>query len=126
MPRHPLTLTVLAFAIFLRVWVPAGWMPAAQGSAFAIEPCPAAAPAPAIHSMKHDGGDHHGSSHQNQHSGDCAFAPAHAAAAPSDYAPLLPAPVLAARQLTNEVAPPFFATGPPSPPPPARGPPAII
>jgi len=127
MLRQPrlLTITLLTWALLLRVLVPTGWMPAAQGGAFAIEPCPAVAPAPILHGMKVHGGTHHGSSHQNQHDGDCSFSPIQANAASIDLAPLIPAPLPAAAPLTNDTASPFFATGPPAPPPPARAPPAI-
>ena len=41
MPRQPrlLTMILLACALFLRVAVPAGWMPSTSGGALAIEPC---------------------------------------------------------------------------------------
>jgi len=60
MSRQPrlLTMIVLACALFLRVLVPAGWMPAPKNGAFAIELCSAAAPAQAI---EHAGKGHHGS-----------------------------------------------------------------
>src|SRR4051812_19222002 len=74
--RRPLTMLVLACALFLRMWVPAGWMPSANGGAFAIEPCVAAAPMPMDHGSNHD------PSHKAQHDGDCSFAPHHAGMAP--------------------------------------------
>jgi hypothetical protein len=126
MLRQPrlLSMTLLTWALFLRVLVPTGWMPAAQGGAFAIQPCPATAPAPVMHEMKDHGGAHHGPSHQSQHSGDCSFSPMQASAVPIDHVPLIPASLLAAEPSTNDAASPLFATGPPAPPPPARGPPA--
>ena len=122
MLRQPrfLTLLLLACALFLRVWVPAGWMPAATGGAFAIEPCAAAAPLP----MVHGNAAHHGS-HKEQHDGDCAFAPHHAGAAQTTLAPILQPPLVAAAPLPQHFADAVFDTGPPAPPPPATGPPAL-
>jgi hypothetical protein len=122
MPRQPrfLTLTLLACALFLRAWVPAGWMPAPGGGAFAIEPCPAAAPVPMVHAH----GAHHGS-HKGQHDSDCSFAPHHAGAAEIAQPPTFVAPTIAAAALPEHFAAPAFATGPPAPPPPATGPPSI-
>jgi hypothetical protein len=123
MPRQPrlLTMIALVFALFLRVWVPAGWMPDANGGAFSIQPCEAAAPAP----MVMHGKAHHGSQHKGQHDGDCAFSPLHAGAAPAASPPaIVPAPIAAAA-LPNHSPAPFFATGPPAPPPPSTGPPAL-
>lgn len=121
MLRRPnaLSLLLLACALALRAWVPAGWMPAANNGAFAIELCPAAAPAMP---MSHAG--HHGS-HKDQHDGDCSFAPHHSGVTEvASAAPLL-APMLAASALPEHFSAPRFGTGPPSPPPPATGPPAI-
>lgn len=122
MPRQPrlLTLFALTCALFLRIWVPMGWMPAASGGAFAIELCSAAAPMP----MSHSGG-HHDSSQKGQHGGDCAFAPHHAGMAAADIeAPLLQ-PTLIPAPDPQQPASSIFTTGPPAPPPPATGPPAI-
>ena len=127
--HRSMTMLVLACALFLRVWVPAGWMPSADGGAFAIEPCVAAAPAPMLHAShhgsSHGGASHHGSSHQNQHDGDCSFAPHQAGIAPVAEMPALvaPAPVVAVLRQTSAAS--FFPTGPPAPPPPATGPPAL-
>jgi hypothetical protein len=123
MPRQPHVRTVFLFAcaLFLRLWVPTGWMPAASGGAFAIEPCAAAAPLP----MAHMNAAHHGSSHNGQHGGDCAFAPHHASVAQPAIAPPLLAPMRAAAPLAKQFATHTFATGPPAPPPPATGPPAL-
>jgi hypothetical protein len=124
MTRQPRLLTMIALvtALFLRVWVPAGWMPAANDGAFAIEPCAAAAPA--VHVM--DGkASHHDPSHKGQHDGDCAFAPHHAGMAASTQAPALAGPAISPTPLSENAPAPFFATGPPAPPPPATGPPAI-
>jgi hypothetical protein len=123
MTRQPRLLTMIALvtALFLRVWVPAGWMPAATGGAFAIQPCAAAAPVP----MEMHGKAHHKSSHKAQHEGDCAFSPLHSGATPNSSAPALVAVPLAAASLPHHAPAPFFATGPPAPPPPATGPPTL-
>jgi len=126
MLRHRLTLALLGCALFLRLLVPAGWMPAPDRGAFAIEPCPAAAPVASAHAAAHH---HHGradhQSHSSNHDGDCAFAPLSAGIASLDLAPLAAAPVLIAqRQATPLVASPL-KTGPPALPPPATGPPAL-
>ena len=125
MLRHRFTLALLAFALFLRVLVPAGWMPAASGGLFAIEPCPAAAPIPSLQAAghhHHGGADHH--SH-GSHDGDCAFAPLLAASAPLDLAPVLPAPTLVAQVPSTPLAAAPLKTGPPALPPPATGPPTL-
>jgi hypothetical protein len=123
MPRQPrlLTLFVLACALFLRVWVPAGWMPAASGGAFAIAPCAAAAPMV----MASGESAHHDPSHKAQHDGDCSFAPHHAGAAQTASLAPVVAPLLAAAPLPEHFAAPALATGPPALPPPATGPPAL-
>ena len=121
MPRQPrlLTMFVLACALFLRVAVPAGWMPSTSGGAFAIEPCVAAAPAMAGHE-----GSHHGKG-KSQHAGECSFAPLQASFAETAQAPAL-SPTLADTPVPQQplIERPF-ARGPPAPPPPATGPPAI-
>jgi hypothetical protein len=123
MSRQPrlLTMIVLACALFLRVAVPAGWMPAANGGTFAIEPCAAANPT--AHAMGK--ADHHDPSHKAQHNGDCAFAPLHAGVAAAAHTPPLFAPLLVTSRVADHLFAPFFATGPPALPPPATGPPAI-
>jgi hypothetical protein len=114
------TIFILACALFLRLWVPAGWMPASGQGAFAIEPCAGAAPMP----MGQVNAAHHGS-HKAQHDGDCAFAPHHASIAQAAAAPPLARPMLAAAPLAEHFATHIFATGPPAPPPPATGPPEL-
>jgi hypothetical protein len=125
MLRHRLMLALLAFALFLRVLVPAGWMPASHGGAFAIEPCPAAA-APSIHAAQHQhhGGEDH-QSHRVGHDGDCAFAPLLAGFAAADLAPSLPAPMPIAGLPATPLAAATLKTGPPALPPPATGPPRL-
>lgn len=129
MPRQPRLpiLFVLVCALFLRVLVPAGWMPVENAGAFAIEPCPAADVVQTIHAgMHHAGGNagHH-SGHGDQHNGDCAFSPIHAGFTPAAQPPIILGPIVAAPLLKSRPFVSFFATGPPALPPPARGPPAI-
>ena len=122
--RHPLTLAMLACALFVRLLVPAGWMPSSNGALLSIEPCPAAAPLFAAHAMHHDHAKaQHGSGHQGQHEGDCSFAPMQASFA--TFEQVLDLAVPGTRQLpplTPALAT-IFARGPPAPPPPATGPP---
>jgi hypothetical protein len=120
MPRA-FTFVAIACALFLRVWVPAGWMPASGGGAFAIEPCAAASAMP----MSQANPAHHGSSENGQHNGDCSFAPHHAGiAGPPETAGIV-APLLAAAAAPQHFSASAFATAPPALPPPATGPPAI-
>jgi hypothetical protein len=117
-------LFALACALFLRALVPAGWMPAANGGVFAIEPCPAAEPqAHAL--MQHAGGkaDHRG--HSQQHDGDCAFSPLLTGLTLADLPAQLAQPSITAELPVIPSAGPAFKTGPPSPKPPATGPPAL-
>lgn len=118
-PHFPL-LALLAAALFLRVLIPAGWMPAPEHGAFAIAPCPAVGEGITGHSANH----HHGS-HKAQHDGDCAFSPLHAGFAPTAAAPSFAATVILAAPPLADPAIASFPTGPPAPPPPATGPPAI-
>jgi hypothetical protein len=117
------TLLMIAAALFLRTLVPAGWMPSATGGLFAIEPCPAAEPPPA---MTHGSGHHHSSSHGSQHDGgDCAFSPLLAGFTSFAVAGLPAGPLP-----QDEAAPPqsfvvLLKTGPPALPPPSTGPPAL-
>ena len=112
----------LTCALFLRVWVPAGWMPASTGGVFAIELCSGDAPAPMA---MHGKASHHDGSHKAQHDGDCAFSPLHAGLATATHAPVILGPSLAAVALRDHAPSAYLATGPPAPPPPATGPPAI-
>lgn len=116
-----LTMVMLTLALFLRVWVPAGWMPSASGGAFAIEPCAAVAPM----KMAKSDAAHHGPSHKAQHDGDCSFAPHHSGTTSAAPAPAMLAPAAIAAPLFRHVAATFFATGPPAPPPPSTGPPEL-
>lgn len=123
MPRQPrlLTMILLACALFLRVAVPAGWMPSTSGGALAIEPCVAAAPPMGEHE-----GSHHGSKGKSQHAGECSFAPLQAGFAETAQAPALPPPALSDTAIPQQrLLERPFARGPPAPPPPATGPPAI-
>jgi hypothetical protein len=118
-PQLPI-LMLLAAALFLRALVPAGWMPAPGGGSFAIQPCPAADFAPPDRGASH----HHRSSH-GDHSGDCAFAPLHAGAAPLHQPPLIEAPAPTTAKPLDRILIAAFPTGPPAPPPPSTGPPSI-
>ena len=111
---------LLACALFVRLSIPAGWMPATGAGLFAIEPCVAAAP---VAMPQHDMAHHH--QHKQQHESDCSFAPLAAAAAPAQLAPTLLPPLGTEAAIHASPVAPFFATGPPSPPPPATGPPAL-
>jgi hypothetical protein len=125
-PRLPILLA-LACALFLRALVPAGWMPAASGGAFAIEPCPAAEAQPMVHMADHHGampGDH-GSSHQDHHGGDACFSALLIGFAPVDQPASLPACTIAAAPPGGFSGISVLATGPPALLPPATGPPAI-
>jgi hypothetical protein len=114
---HFSILLALVAALFLRALVPTGWMPAATGGPFAIQPCPAAdLTAPAGH-------QHHRSN--GQHDGDCAFAPLLAGFVPAADAPAVEAAAVAASAPFEHFLSATFPTGPPAPPPPARGPPAL-
>lgn len=122
-PRHHLpVLLALACALFLRVLVPAGWMPAPSSGAFAIEPCPAADAASMAMSADNYG---HKNSGKDQHSSDCAFAPFHAGLAHASEPASLASPALATAATYRADWPPFLATGPPALPPPSTGPPAL-
>jgi hypothetical protein len=123
--RRPLILAVLAFALFVRALVPAGWMPAPNGGLFAIEPCPAAAALPLLEAGRHHHGNH-GSGHGAAHDGDCAFGSLLTNAAPSAIPALAPAPAVVADAIARSSAAPVLKTGPPALPPPATGPPAIV
>jgi hypothetical protein len=122
--RLPILLAI-ACALFLRTLVPAGWMPASDGGAFAIQPCPAADPAPVTHMTSHHQGKTHHSDHGASHNGDCAFSPFSTAFTSAD--------ALVTLTSSTAVKEPTFAlhraddlkTGPPALPPPSTGPPAI-
>jgi hypothetical protein len=124
---HLPTLMALACALLLRALVPAGWMPAAGGGPFAIEPCPAAQPQPMVHmaaghSTMPTG---HDSPHKEHQGGDACFSALLVGFAPVDQPAPLPAPMLSAAAPGSPPAAAFFATGPPALPPPSTGPPAI-
>lgn len=121
-PRLPI-LIAIACALFLRAWVPAGWMPAANGS-FAVVPCPAADPPPMAHMGAHHSGKHD-PSHDRGHDGDCAFAPLSSAMASAGAPAVLLAPLAAAEAVPTLLRADDFKTGPPSLLPPATGPPSL-
>jgi hypothetical protein len=119
-------LLVIACALFLKALVPVGWMPAPQQGAFAIQPCPAADPAPSMRMGSiHYGNSHHGSNHDRQHDVDCSFSPLLAGLAPPEIpATIQESAISASGPLALSLA---FApkTGPPARPPPATGPPTL-
>jgi len=128
MPRQPrpLILIALACALFLRVLVPAGWMPASSGGPFAIEPCPAAAPQPMVHMAGHHGAmpADHGSSDHHQ-GGDACFSALLVGFAPVDRPAIAPSPAIVTPAPVCFSATSVLTTGPPAPPPPSTGPPAL-
>jgi len=113
-------LALLAAALFLRALVPGGWMPAPAHGVFAIAPCPAADDGLTGHAASH-----HHNSQKAQHDGDCAFAPLLASVAAGDPSPMVPAATARAESPLSHPEIASFPTGPPAPPPPATGPPAI-
>jgi len=123
MPRHPRLPILLAIvsALFLRALVPAGWMPAPDRGAFAIEPCPAADAALILHGAGHHGGEDH---HQTTHGGDCAFSLLQAGFASADSPAIIAVPASEPAPQPRFFGSPTFKTGPPALPPPATGPPA--
>ena len=125
-PRLPILLA-LACALFLRALVPAGWMPAPSGDAFAIEPCPAAEGQPMVQMADHHGAmsADHGSSHKGHQGGDACFSALLIGFAPVDQPALIPAGFTRDSPRASFSAAPAFKTGPPALPPPATGPPAL-
>lgn len=118
-------LFALVCALFVRALVPAGWMPA-EGHGFAVELCPSAAAMP-MADMGHQRGiapNGHGSQHNDQH-GECAFSPLQAGFAPADEVARVAGPISAPVAPLRSFAATVFTTGPPSPPPPSTGPPAL-
>lgn len=123
--RLPILLAI-ACALFLRSLVPAGWMPASSGGAFAIEPCPAAASAPLTHMAGHHHGKaHHDTGHGASHNGDCAFSPFSIAFASADAPVTLTTSIAVDKTAFALHRADDLKTGPPALPPPSTGPPAI-
>jgi hypothetical protein len=114
-----LTLALFAWALALRAWVPAGWMPAPGAHSFAIMPCPAAAPSATMH-MGHDPAHHDHSSS----GGDC-FSPLLAGAALPDPLAVITAPSPAPAGERISVAPARLERAETTLPPPSTGPPAL-
>jgi hypothetical protein len=116
---HLPVLVLLGAALFLRALVPAGWMPAPERGAFAIEPCPSADPIMHMASGS--------TSHHNDHGsrgGEC-FASMTAAAGLPDETTEIAAPAAAPIVLSTVFTPAGLIRGPPALPPPSTGPPAI-
>lgn len=128
MPRQPglPLLVAIACALFLKALVPVGWMPTATDGAFGIEPCPSVTPlAKMVHVGADHGSKHQDPSHKKGSSSECGFAPLSSGFTVVD-AVLAPfAPAMTRVELAQPSPAPFFATGPPSPPPPSTGPPAL-
>lgn len=123
-PHFPI-LALLAAALFLRALVPAGWMPAPAHGVFAIEPCPSADPQPMV--MEGHGartGDH-GGAHKDHLGGDACFSSLQIGFAAVDQPSIQLAPPVAGAPATDASPVTLRATGPPAPPPPSTGPPAI-
>jgi hypothetical protein len=114
----------LVCALFLRVLVPVGWMPAAHGGTFAIAPCPATGPVPMAMETHGKSTDGH-APHKDQHSGECAFSPFHAGFTSAETAAPLPQPSQVASGPRDFASSVVRATGPPALPPPSTGPPAL-
>jgi hypothetical protein len=124
-PRLPILLA-LACALFLRALVPAGWMPAATGGAFAIEPCPGAESQPMVQMAGHQDAmsSDHSTSHKDQH-GDACFSALLIGFAPVDQQVAIWSPIRAVAAPIGQFGGPILSTGPPAPPPPATGPPTF-
>lgn len=117
--RHLITLTLIACALFLRAMVPTGWMPAANGGPFAVEPCPSAGPASMMHMA---GGPNHQNGHKADH--DC-FASALAGGGLPDAPLALAAPAPLSRSFTAIIARNGSPGRTTALPPPSTGPPSI-
>lgn len=121
--RNRIALTLLGLALALRVLVPAGWMPSAEGRGFAITMCSGSGMETAwvdadgkVHKQAPaQGGDQH-----------CAFAGLGAPMLGSDIpVPAMPtARANAAPGVTQSLA--SIGQGLAAPPPPATGPPATV
>jgi hypothetical protein len=117
------------FALTLRAFVPAGWMPVAdQASGLRLVPCRSWSPEPAQTAdphRHHPAPGQHGRGHEDREKPDlpCAFAALSLSAAGSSPAPDLQAPA----PLARPAAPPAPAhaehPGLAAPPPPPTGPP---
>jgi hypothetical protein len=114
-------LALIFAALFLRVLVPVGWMPAPAHGAFAIEPCPSADALPTMHMLSSSPGRHHD---HGGIGGDC-FASMLAAAGLPTGAVQLAVPAPAVVVLTAAYGSTSMIRGPPALPPPSTGPPAI-
>lgn len=117
----PLFLTV---ALLVRLAVPEGWMPSAGSRAFAIEPCPVAAPL-AVAPMHHGGGKHQSPGHGSSRTPDCPFAPLLATGLPPVAAAALPAPPPFLGPPPDWPRPTTFLSSGVSPLPPSTGPPSL-
>jgi hypothetical protein len=122
--RRVIALLAIACALALRVVVPSGWMPAtnAQGVVVLV-PCPGAEPVKMAHSRHHSKSEKQG--HEGKAAQDCSFAPFQASVDVAEAADLLPSSIVVRVAPVKRVGFSYLATGPPAPPPPATGPPAL-
>ena len=122
--RGVIALLAIACALILRMAVPSGWMPAtnAQG-VVVLMPCPGAEPVKVAHSAHHSKSEKQG--HESKAGQDCSFAPFHASVDVAVSEDLTPPSIRAGVAPVTPVGFSYLATGPPAPPPPATGPPAL-
>jgi hypothetical protein len=119
MRRCPRLLAAIlfVFALALRAWVPAGWMPTPGAHSLAIMPCPAA-DAPTIMDMGH------GSRHHDHSNSEC-FSPLLAGVALPDPPVTIAAPSPAPVGQPAAVAAASFTRSAHDPRPHSTGPPEI-
>jgi hypothetical protein len=116
-------LCLLAFALALRILVPAGWMPAAEGG-LRIVPC-IAAPQAQVASDHHSGGHGEAPAPAAKDDGPCSFFGLSAPfAAPADPFAALLMPPLAAAASGIALLSVQIGRGLAAPPPPSTGPPS--
>lgn len=123
--RGAWTLGLLALALFSRILVPAGWMPAMQGQGYAITLCTGAG---ALSAWVDDAGNVHKGKPVSDRQGDhpCAFAGIAAAAAIPAAGAAAPVIALTAMRLPRAVMESAVGRGLAAPPPPPTGPPATL
>ena len=116
-------MAALAAILFVRLLVPAGWMPAEGAMYFSVTPCPSWAPTAAT--PTHDHGVHKPGKNAHERGTDCAFTPLSGAATVAADVPVaaLAAPDKVIRSASPRAA--VGARGPPALPPPSTGPPIL-
>lgn len=123
--RNALALGLLAFALFLRLVVPAGWMPVAGGG-FAITLCTGMG---AVEAWVDENGDVHKKAPEPTGNTDqpCTFAWLSAAlTTPGEIGAMAPLALAMIRTLVMRVAEVAIGRGLAAPPPPPTGPPASL